>query len=57
MSKKVFNLVSACVTAAGTIACAVVTYCEPSNMAAITASITVGVGAIITICGHFKKEE
>ncbi len=56
MSKKVFNLVSACIGGVETIAVAVVTYFAPEGATAINASIVIAGTAAIEICSQFVKE-
>ena len=61
MSKKTYALVSACVNAAGTVAAAIVTYCQPQFAVAIVSGIGIAVTAINEVCAGFieaeKKEE
>lgn len=57
MTKKVYNLVVACVGAAATIASAVVTYVAPAGTTAIVASIGIVATAIIEVCNQFVKED
>lgn len=56
MSKKVFNLVSACIGGVETIAVALVTYFEPAFATAINASIIIAGTAAIEICSQFVKD-
>lgn len=57
MTKKVYALVSACVTAAGTVASAAVTFVQPAYAAAIVVGIGTAVCAVNEICALFIKSE
>lgn len=57
MSKKTYALVSACVTAAGTVASAAVTFVQPAYAPAIVAAIGIAVCAANEICALFMKNE
>jgi len=57
MSKKTFNLVTACIGGAETIACGIVTFCcEPTNASLINGAIIVAGTAAIEICSRFVKD-
>lgn len=57
MSKKMFALIGGITTGVATIATAVVTYINPEYAAAITASIGVVEGAVVTCAGFFVNEQ
>ena len=57
MSRRLFTMVSAVVGAVGTIAVAVVTYCNPVHAVAINASIGIAVTAVIDIMAQFVRED
>lgn len=61
MTQKVFNLVKGVAAGVEMIAVAAVTYYvgakDASLAAAINASITIGITAVVEICGKFVKEE
>lgn len=56
MSRKVCNLVSACIGGAEAIAVALVTYFTPEHATAINTSICVACTAAIEICNQFISE-
>lgn len=57
MSKKLFALVSTCVTAAGTVGSAIVAYAQPTMYGAVIAAIGIAVAAINDILLLFVKQE
>lgn len=57
MSKRTFNLCTACVGGVSTIASAVVTYAQPAYATAIVGAIGIAATAIIEILNLFTKSE
>ena len=57
MSKKTFNLCTACVGGVSTIASAVVTYVQPAYATAIVGAIGIAATAAIEILNLFTKSE
>lgn len=57
MTKKTFQLVTGMVGGVTAIAIAVVSYIQPSSMAAINSAISIAGTAIVEICSQFVKAE
>lgn len=57
MTKKLYTLISSCVTAVGTIATAFVAYFQPAHTTAIIVSIGIATVAINDILIQFVTEE
>ena len=57
MTKKTFQLVTGIVGGVTAIAIAVVSYIQPSSMAAINSAISIAGTAVVEICSQFVRPE